>query len=145
MALADFVVEHIRDPLAFFAEIGRVVNPGGYVCIRTINVHSYLGLAARLVPNRLHAPTLRRAHPRRRGVDVFATYYRCNAAAPRRGAEPQRIDAVTYASEDEPAYLQFHPLAYRFGLLHRRLAPRGALLGLLGWGRRRCDTPSQRG
>ncbi len=77
LALADFVVEHIRDPLAFFAEIGRVVKPGGYVCIRTINVHSYLGLAARLVPNRLHAPTLRRAHPRRRGVDVFATYYRC--------------------------------------------------------------------
>jgi SAM-dependent methyltransferase len=145
LALADFVVEHVEDPHAFFGEISRVVKPGGYVCIRTINAHSYLGLASRIIPNRLHATTLRRTHGRRQEQDVFATHYRCNTRRQLAEAlDRSGFDAVVYTSEDEPAYLQFSPAAYRLGLLHRRLAPRRMLVGLLGWGRQRTEPDDQR-
>jgi SAM-dependent methyltransferase len=139
LALADFVIEHIEDPDAFFAEAARVVAPGGYICIRTINARSYLGVASRLVPSRLHAAILGRAQPERQSQDVFPTVYRCNTRkllAATLGAH--HFDAAVYTSEDEPSYLSISPVAYRLGLIHRRLAPRGWLVGLVAWGRRRA-------
>jgi ubiquinone/menaquinone biosynthesis C-methylase UbiE len=139
LALADFVVEHVADPDAFFAEAARVIKPGGYMCMRTINVHSYLGIASRAVPSRLHAATLKRAHPARQSQDVFPTVYRCNTRKRLAAAfDAHGFDAAVYTSEDEPAYLTINPLAYRLGLAHRRFAPRGMLIGLVGWGRRRA-------
>lgn len=138
LAVADFVVEHVPDPDAFFAEAARVVKPGGVICIRTINVNSYLGVASRLVPAALHAATLRRTHPERRAEDVFPTVYRCNTRRRlARALTEHGFDAAVYTSEDEPNYLGFSALTYRLGLLHRRLAPRAFLVGLVGWGRRR--------
>ncbi|MFL5829857.1 MAG: class I SAM-dependent methyltransferase [Solirubrobacteraceae bacterium] len=138
LAVADFVVEHVADPGGFFAEAARVIKPGGYLCIRTINVHSYLGMASRLVPSRLHAATLKRAQPVRQSQDVFPTVYRCNSRKRLAAAlDAHGFDGAVYTSEDEPAYLTFSPLAYRLGLAHRRFAPRGMLIGLLAWGRRR--------
>jgi SAM-dependent methyltransferase len=138
LALADFVVEHLADPDAFFAEAARVIRPGGHICVRTINVHSYLGVASRLVPSRLHRNALRRAQPDRKPEDVFPTLYRCNTRACLQSTlERHGFDAAVYTSEDEPSYLAFSPLTYRLGLMHRRLAPRAILIGLVGWGRRR--------
>jgi SAM-dependent methyltransferase len=138
LALADFVLEHVGDPDQFFSEAARVLKPGAYLCIRTINVHSYLGVASRLVPDRLHRSVLRRAQPTRRSEDVFPTVYRCNTRKRIAGAlDRHGFDAAVYTSEDEPAYLTFSPVAYRLGLLHRRLAPRAFLVGLVAWGRRR--------
>jgi SAM-dependent methyltransferase len=138
LALADFVVEHVTDPDAFFAEAARVLKPGGVICIRTINRRSYLGVASRLVPSGLHTKVLGRAQPERKSEDVFPTVYRCNTRGELRGAlERAGFDAAVYTGEDEPAYLTFNPLAYRLGLAHRRFAPRAFLIGLVGWGRRR--------
>jgi SAM-dependent methyltransferase len=137
LALADFVVEHIADPESFFAEAARVIRPGGCLCLRTINVNSYLGVASRLVPSGLHARTLRRAQPGRQSQDVFPTVYRANTRKRlSRLLHDHGFEAAVYTSEDEPAYLTFNPLAYRFGLWHRRLAPRAFLIGLVAWGRR---------
>jgi SAM-dependent methyltransferase len=140
LALADFVLEHIADPDAFFGEAARVIKPSGALCIRTINAHSYLGVASRLVPSRLHAATLRRAQPERSSADVFPTVYRCNTRKRLvRALDGHGFDAAVYTSEDEPAYLTFSPHAYRLGLLHRRLAPRAFLIGLLAFARRRAE------
>jgi SAM-dependent methyltransferase len=138
LSLADFVVEHIPEPDRFFAEAARVIKPGGHIAIRTINRSSYLGVAARLVPSGLHRGVLRRAQPERKTEDVFPTVYRANTrkalSAALAGAG---FDAAVYTSEDEPAYLTFNDVAYRLGLAHRRWAPRGALIGLIAFGRRR--------
>lgn len=137
LALADFVVEHIPDPDQFFSEAARVTKPGGYLCIRTINRRSYLGVASRLVPSRLHVRALQRAQPGRRSEDVFPTVYRANTQKQlARALTRHGFEAAVYTSEDEPAYLTFSSVAYRLGLLHRRLAPRGVLIGLVAWGRR---------
>ena len=48
LAVSDYVLEHVEDPDAFFAECRRVIRPGGYLCMRTTNAMSYFGLAARL-------------------------------------------------------------------------------------------------
>jgi SAM-dependent methyltransferase len=140
LALADFVVEHVADPDDFFSEARRVIRPGGYLCIRTINVNSYLGVASRLVPSRLHARALRRAQPVRQSQDVFPTVYRCNTRRRlARALDAHGFDAAVYTSEDEPSYLTFSRFTYRLGLLHRQLAPRSMLIGLVAWGRRRAD------
>ena len=138
LALADFVVEHVADPPAFFAEAARVVRPGGYICLRTINARSYVGLASRLVPAKLHVRTVGRAQPERRAEDVFPTLYRCNTRKRLATAlNDAGFDAAVVTVEDEPEYLTFNALAYRLGLLHRRLAPAGLRVGLVAWGRRR--------
>jgi SAM-dependent methyltransferase len=138
LALADFVLEHITDPASFFREAARVLRPGGYICIRTINVMSYLGVASRLVPSARHGQILSRAQPQRRSEDVFPTVYRCNTRKKlARALDAHGFDAAVYTSEDEPSYLTFSPFSYRLGLLHRRLAPRALLIGLIAWGRRR--------
>jgi SAM-dependent methyltransferase len=138
LALADFVLEHVPDPDGYFAEAARVVAPGGYICIRTINARSYLGVASRLVPARLHARTLSRVHPERLQEDIFPTVYRANTRGRlARALAEHGFDAAVYTSEDEPAYLAFSRLAYRLGLFHRRFVPRACLVGLVAWGRRR--------
>jgi len=52
LVLCDNVLEHLRCPQFFFKEAARVLKPGGFVCIRTPNVLSYVGLISRAIPNR---------------------------------------------------------------------------------------------
>ena len=48
LAVSNSVLEHVDDPDLFFSELRRVLRPGGHLCLRTTNVFSYFGLAARL-------------------------------------------------------------------------------------------------
>jgi SAM-dependent methyltransferase len=137
LAIADFVVEHVADPDAFFAQAARVIRPGGHLGVRTVNAHSYLGVGSRLIPNSLHRAVLRRAQPGRAAEDVFPTLYRCNTIKQlRTGLARHGFDAAVYGFEAEPDYLGFSPIAYRLGLLHRRLAPARLRVGLVAWARR---------
>jgi SAM-dependent methyltransferase len=137
LAVADFVVEHVADPDAFFAQAARVIKPGGHLGLRTVNSHSYLGIGSRLVPSRLHRAVLRRAQPARAAEDVFPTLYRCNTIKRLRAALARHgFEAAVYGFEAEPDYLSFSPVAYRLGLLHRRLAPPWLRVGLVAWARR---------
>ena len=135
LCLADFVVEHVENPDAFVAECARVLRPGGALCIRTVNANSYLGLASRLLPGRLHARALRKVQPERSSDDVFLTRYRANtrrtlsATLARHG-----FDASVYGYEEEPSYMAFSSLAYRAGVLHARYAPKALRVGLLAFG-----------
>jgi ubiquinone/menaquinone biosynthesis C-methylase UbiE len=125
IAMSDSVLEHIADPDRFFAEMARVVKPGGYVCIRTTNLMSYVGIASKLVPNSLHARLLGKISDQvTQEPDVFPTLHRCNTRGKlRRALQRAGFDPVVYGTGGEPTYLAFSKLAYRFGMLHQRFAP----------------------
>ncbi|HEX2980609.1 MAG TPA: class I SAM-dependent methyltransferase [Anaerolineaceae bacterium] len=125
LCVCDNVLEHLLDPAAFFAEAGRVLKPGGYLCIRTPNKWSYVALAARLVPSPRHADVLEKVKDQVKRQDVFPTLYRCNTIpAIRRALREHHFVGVVYGYEAEPGYLSFSRLAYALGVLHQRLAPR---------------------
>jgi SAM-dependent methyltransferase len=137
LAVSDFVIEHLEAPDRVFAELGRVLKPGGYFCARTSNRWSYVALAARLLPLRLHRRVLGMAQPQRQSADIFPTRYRCNTArALRRALHRHGIEATVYGYEAEPSYLSFSSAAYALGVLHQRVAPRCLRATLFAFGQR---------
>jgi SAM-dependent methyltransferase len=137
VCIADVVVEHVDDVDAFFAEIARVLKPGGSVCIRTPNAWNYMGIASRVIPNRLHTRVLSRIQPDRLEEDVFPTVYRCNTVRRlRRALERQSLEAVVVPHEPEPAYVSFSRPLYALAVFHERHAPRVLRRTLLAFGRK---------
>lgn len=79
LAVSDFTLEHVEDPVAFVAELTRVLRPGGAFVARTVSRYSLLSVTARAVPNARHAGVLSHLQPTRQARDVFPTAYRMNA------------------------------------------------------------------
>jgi SAM-dependent methyltransferase len=137
LCVSDYVLEHVRDPERFLGECNRILKPGGYLCIRTTNVTSYVGLAALLTPNRLHARVVGWAQRDRQAKDVFPTQYRANT--PRQLARALRragFDHCVYTHDPEPSYLSRSGIAYYLGVLHQRYAPAQFGLALFAFARR---------
>lgn len=108
---ANMVVEHLADPEMQFAEVFRVLAPGGTFVFHTPNVRSYVIALARLLPDgtkRFLAGVLEG----RDAVDVYPTYYRANDAsriatlATRRGFQTANIEFVA----SSPAFAMVPPL-----------------------------------
>jgi ubiquinone/menaquinone biosynthesis C-methylase UbiE len=55
MIVSDYTLEHIDDRKQFAAECARVLRPGGWLCARTPNKWGYIGVGARVVPNKAHS------------------------------------------------------------------------------------------
>jgi len=125
LCVSDYVLEHVQEPAKFFSEAHRILKPGGFLCLRTTNVASYVGLAARLTPNRLHGRVVEWAQRGRQARDVFPTRYRANTRSrlARALSEAGFLHCV-YAHDPEPSYLSRSRIAYYFGVLHQRHAPR---------------------
>ena len=77
---ANMVVEHVAEPARLFAEIGRILAPGGQVIVHTPNAHGYTTALTRLLPERALSP-LAGALLKRKAEDVYPTYYRANSVA----------------------------------------------------------------
>jgi ubiquinone/menaquinone biosynthesis C-methylase UbiE len=75
---ANMVVEHLVNPCRAFAEIHRVLAPGGLFLFHTPNVNGYVSAVNKHLPDgvkKLAAKVLEG----RDSKDVYPTYYRCNA------------------------------------------------------------------
>lgn len=79
LIIADWVLEHVQDPVSFATEIDRLLKPGGWFCARTPHRYHYVALAAQLVPNSLHKMILSKVQPHKKGEDVFPTCYKMNS------------------------------------------------------------------
>ncbi len=77
LVTANMVVEHLSDPATQFAEIARVLRPGGVFLFHTPNARSYIIRVARLLPDALKR-LLARVLENRASADVFPTHYRAN-------------------------------------------------------------------
>lgn len=136
VVVCDHVLEHVDDPLRFFYEIRRCLVKGGVVCVRTTNRHSYIGLAAALIPETRHWKVLAAMQPHRQRRDIFPTEYRCNNVRSLKSAMVRNgFQCVVYGYEPEPGYLQFSTIAYFFGIVHRRISPKRLKPILFAFGR----------
>ena len=78
--VSDFVLEHVAEPRTHFAEVQRVLKPGGVYVFRTPNRWHYVALAARATPHWFHELISNRlrnlpsdAH------EPYRTYFRANS------------------------------------------------------------------
>jgi SAM-dependent methyltransferase len=79
------VVEHLAKPERQFAEIARILKPGGRFLFHTPNGTGYPTLMARMFPDAIRSLGARLVE-QRRGEDRFPTFYRANT--------PSQIDAI---------------------------------------------------
>jgi ubiquinone/menaquinone biosynthesis C-methylase UbiE len=124
LCTCDSVLEHVEFPESFFAEAKRVLKPGGYLCFRTSNLWGYPALIARLMPNQVHLPILKKVKPSLIEQDIFPTFYRCNTLPVlRRLLRENGFEHAVYGYGTEPSYLSFSRFAYWLGALYQKLAP----------------------
>jgi SAM-dependent methyltransferase len=111
------VLEHLPDPESAFAEVNRVLKPGGRFLAKTPNFWHYAPIIAYLTPMRFH----QLASSREDG-DLFPTLYRVNTAkrlrwcAVRAGLVVREIEFV----EGLPGYLSFSVPTYLVGFVYER-------------------------
>ena len=140
LIVCDSALEHIDNPDQFFLEVRRVLRNGGYLCIRTPNQWSYIALFARLIPNRYHSKVISVVQDGRKEEDVFPTVYKCNSIWKLKSAmEKNGLECVVYGYEAEPYYLSFSKIAYFFGVLHQRFAPRFMKSAIFAFGKMKKD------
>jgi SAM-dependent methyltransferase len=125
LIISDFVMEHIKDPYCYFAEVKRVLKPSGFFCARTSNRLSYVGIFSRIIPQHKHVQVLRKLQRDRRDQDIFPGYYLVNNVWQiRRALKSADLDGIVYGYEAEPSYLQFStPLFVIAKYLHALTPP----------------------
>ncbi|GGJ44384.1 hypothetical protein GCM10011320_59820 [Neoroseomonas lacus] len=135
LAFSRSVMEHIEDVAGAYAEICRILAPGGTYTFLTPNFLDYASLIASVVPNSLHGRIVR-ATEGRDEEDVFPTHYRSNTGrAIRRlsataGLSVQRLEYLN----QYPAYFRFSPTLFHLGCLYGKMLERfRPLNGLQGW------------
>jgi SAM-dependent methyltransferase len=124
LAFSDYVLEHVERPVAFLAEVYRVLKPGCSFFFRTPNIYHYVALISRFTPHWFHTFIANRV----RGLpddahEPWPTFYRLNSrgvicrAASRSGFRKINLLMV----ETEPSYLMFHALPFLAGVAYERL------------------------
>ena len=124
LVFSKFVFEHLDRPLRVMRELRRVMKSHAHLLIHTPNRWHYVPLGAILTPTRFHIWFTTKLG--REEIDVFPTKYRAN--------DPKTLERLARRSgmrlvslelfETRPAYLTFHPLAYRAGIAYERLVNR---------------------
>lgn len=124
LIVADMVFEHLSEPERILPELSRVLRPGGWICARTPNLHGYIAIGSRIVPNSLHVRVLGRIQPDREEVDVFPTVYRANTLRQlERFFPPESYRHCSFGHFPDPAYLSRYRIARSSFRLLNRLTP----------------------
>lgn len=129
------VLEHVKSPRIFFAEVARVLKGGGEFIFLTPSRYDYVSLLATLIPNRLH-PWIVHMTEGRAEADTFPTFYRANSK--RRIKRLGREAGMNIARFDylhhSPTSLMFSPTLYRLATIYDRTVCRSESLAFLrGW------------
>ena len=135
VVMSRSVFEHLDDPSAVYAEMFRILKPGGRLVFLTANVWDYATMVARLTPNRLHPAIV--AHVEGRAEeDVFPTRYRTNSRRAVRRLASQvgfRVEEIRYLGQ-YPNYFMFNGALFFLATCYDKLVSRFEFLKILrGW------------
>ncbi|MDE2595369.1 MAG: class I SAM-dependent methyltransferase [Sphingomonadales bacterium] len=135
LAYSRAVMEHIEHPEAAYAEIARVLKPGGVYVFTTPSIYDYGSIAALMIPNRFHARIVS-ATEGRAGEDVFPTVFGSNSRG-RIAAQARdvglRVSQLDYIGQ-YPSYLVFNRVAFWLGSMYQKAIERFAVTRpLQGW------------
>lgn len=128
IVFSDNVVEHLKNPIAVFGEIHRVLKPGGRFLFKTPNRNHYMPMIAIITPLRFH-----KFYNKLRGrnySDTFPTEYRCNtrrSISDTANALGFRVECIKFL-ESRPEYLRLSSVTYVIGLIYERFVNRFKLL-----------------
>jgi SAM-dependent methyltransferase len=129
LAWADFVMEHVEEPLELLLEVQRVLKPGSSFFFRTPNKWHYVAMIARATPYWVHGLIANRV----RGLppeahEPYRTFYRFNSRndvlriARYAGFAGVKLRFV----EAEPSYLSFSAGTFALGIAYERFVNRYA-------------------
>lgn len=135
MVISRSVFEHIVDPVSVYAEIARVLKPGGMLVFLTANIFDYGTAVARLVPNRFHSKVVKLTEGRAE-EDTFPTAYKTNsqgAVAKLAAKSGFAVRSFDYLNQ-YPNYFMFNGGLFLAGVAYERMTSRfEALKFLRGW------------
>ncbi|HQR12762.1 MAG TPA: methyltransferase domain-containing protein [Casimicrobiaceae bacterium] len=135
VVMSRSVFEHLDDPAAVYAELARILKPGGQLIFLTANMWDYATLIARLVPNRLHPIIVSKVEGREE-EDVFPVRYRTNtrrAVARLAAGAGLEIENFRYLGQ-YPNYFMFNAALFLLGTGYDKLVSRFESLRFLrGW------------
>lgn len=134
LIFCSWLLEHLQRPFLTFAEIGRVLRPGGVFIFITPNgrhplalLNNSLGRVAQMQGWLVHSLYGRSA------ADAFPTTYQANNAdqlhklAQASGLQLTQLEAIP-----DPSYLAFHPLLFRVMCQFEERLPASRKLHLVG-------------
>lgn len=129
------VFEHLTDPESVYAEMARILKPGGKIVFLTASLWDYGTQVARLVPNRYHAGVVRRVEGRKE-EDTFPTAYKTNTRKDVDSLAAQvglKVSDFQYLSQ-YPNYLMFNGVLFALGMVYEKIVSRVEFLrALRGW------------
>jgi ubiquinone/menaquinone biosynthesis C-methylase UbiE len=122
--LSEYVLEHVRDPAAAFAEMTRVLKPGGRILVLTPNLFSYKSLVARFTPHAFHHAMGRVRYGGGHEDDMYPTVFRCNTAGRLRRLAREnglQVESLRFVNNG-PTWFERFPLVFgAFHLFHLAL------------------------
>jgi SAM-dependent methyltransferase len=135
LAYSRAVMEHISEIEAAYAEISRVLRPGGVYIFITPSIYDYGSIIASIVPNRFHGRIVNVIEGRPE-EDVFPTVYGSNSL----GVIRRRAAAAGLHVRDGryigqyPGYLVFNRVLFWLGSMYQKAIEKFALTQpLQGW------------
>ena len=126
LVVSQWAVEHFERPGPVFAQIARILRPGGSCVIFTTNAHNYVPLLSRLLSGQSQSGLIARLL-QRPAHESFPTYYRANTAAQIESfCQGTGLCPKATAYVGNPFYLAFSPVLFCCALVFERItdAPR---------------------
>jgi SAM-dependent methyltransferase len=122
--VSNYVLEHVPDPPRHFAEVYRVLKPGGKYIVRTPNLLHYVAAISNLLPHRMHVAVANRLRNLPPGShDPWPTVYRANrpGVLRRLAADAGLSTESCVTVECEPSYAKGSAILFFPMMLYERL------------------------